>query len=506
LFKAQILNSPLVINILLPLADIFLSLKLVDYHAQPLFLHEQQNIPMAQTVAEKFLKDSASKSFDLQHRQIINNNIDKYEHAFEKGKSKFLDLENSKIKANLIKWKVIENLDRYLLDFESNFTAHGGKVIWANDAEEAREEIWKIMEQHQAKSVVKSKSMATEEIELNHFLEKKNIETIESDLGEFIIQLLGQKPYHFVTPAMHLSLEEIAKLFHEKFDTPLEATAEELTMKAREILREKYTQADMGITGANFLLADTGAIAITENEGNARLTTTFPKVHIAVVGIEKILPSINDLDLFWPLLATHGTGQNLTVYNTVLSGPRKNTEYDGPEEMYVILLDNGRTNVLEQKEQRQGLYCIRCGACLNVCPIYQNIGGHTYETTYQGPIGSLISPHLNGMKEFKHLSYASSLCGKCTEVCPVGIDIQKMLLVNRRDAVQQDLVSSVEKKGWSMFTWAIQKRKLLDFFGGKTKNFFVRNFFKKAWGNQRELPKIADKSFSQQWKEKQKDK
>ncbi|GAA4135836.1 LutB/LldF family L-lactate oxidation iron-sulfur protein [Sphingobacterium kyonggiense] len=459
---------------------------------------------MAQTIADKFLQDSETKSFDTRHRQIINTGIDKYNVAFEKGKSKFFDLENSKIKANLIKWKVMENLDKYLLDFESNFTANGGRVIWANDIQEAQEEIWRIMEHHGAQSVVKSKSMATEEIELNHFLEKKGIETIESDLGEFIIQLLGHKPYHFVTPAMHLSLEDIAKLFHEKFDTPLEASAEELTMKAREILREKYTTADIGISGANFLVADTGSIAITENEGNARLTTTFPKVHIAVVGIEKVIPNMNDLDLFWPLLASHGTGQNLTVYNTLLSGPKKGTERDGPEEMYVILLDNGRTNVLEQKEQRQGLYCIRCGACLNVCPIYQNIGGHTYETTYQGPIGSLISPHLNGMKEFKHLSFASSLCGKCTEVCPVGIDIQKMLLLNRRDSVQEGMATSMEKKGWKMFTWAIQKRKLIDFVGGKTKNFFVRNFFKKAWGDKRELPKIANKSFAQQWKEKQK--
>jgi len=459
---------------------------------------------MAQTTADKFLQESASKSFDMQHRQIIQTAIDKYTVSAEVGQQKFFDLDNAKTKANLIKWKTMENLDRYLLDFESNFTARGGKVIWANDANEAREEIARIMERHQANSVVKSKSMATEEIDLNHFLASKQIECIESDLGEFIIQLLDQKPYHFVTPAMHLTLEEIAKLFHEKFETPLEATAEDITMKARELLREKYLTADIGITGANFLLADSGSIAISENEGNARLTTTFPKVHIAVVGIEKVIPSIKDLDLYWPLLATHGTGQNLTVYNSIISGPKSPTERDGPEEMYVVLLDNGRTNVLEQKEQRQGLYCIRCGACLNVCPIYQNIGGHTYKTTYQGPIGSLISPHLSGMKEFKHLSYASSLCGKCTEVCPVGIDIQKMLLLNRRDAVQQDLVSNVEKKGWSLFTWAIQKRSIIDLFGGKFKNFFVKRFFKKAWGEQRELPPIAAKSFSQQWKKKHK--
>ena len=455
---------------------------------------------MAQHLADKFLKDSAAKSFDKRHRDIINASMDKYNAAFERGKSKFFDLENSKKKANLIKWKTIENLDRYLLDFESNFTKRGGHVIWANDAEEARHEISQILKRHEAQSVVKSKSMATEEIELNHFLEKMGIETFESDLGEFIIQLLGQKPYHFVTPAMHLSLEEIAQLFHEKFDTPLDATAEQLTMKARELLRERYTSADVGISGANFLIADTGSIAISENEGNARLTTSFPKVHIAVVGIEKVIPSIGDLDLFWPLLASHGTGQNLTVYNSILSGPRQAEESDGPEEMYVILLDNGRTNVLAQKDQRQGLYCIRCGACLNVCPIYQNIGGHTYETTYQGPIGSLISPHLQGMKEFKHLSYASSLCGKCTEVCPVGIDIQKMLLLNRRDSVKEGLAPSMEVKAWKGFTYAIQRRGLIDFFGGNTKNFVLSNLFKKTWGAHRELPKLAKKSFAQQWK------
>ena len=461
---------------------------------------------MSVSSADKFLKESATKSFDSKHRDIINYNIDKYSLAFEKGKSKFVDLENSRLEANLTKWRAIENLDQYLLEFESKFIARGGKVIWANDDAEARQEIWKIMERNNAKSVIKSKSMATEEIELNHFLENKGIEALESDLGEFIIQLLDQKPYHIVTPAMHLSLADIAQLFNERFGTPLEATAEELTMKARELLREKYKTADIGISGANFLIADTGSIAITENEGNARLTTAFPKIHIAVVGIEKILPSINDLDLFWPLLATHGTGQNLTVYNTLLSGPRQAYESDGPEEMYVVLLDNGRTNLLAQKEQRQGLYCIRCGACLNVCPIYQNIGGHTYETTYQGPIGSLISPHLSGMKEFKHLSYASSLCGKCTEVCPVGIDIQRMLLLNRRDAVAEDLAPSMEKKAWKGFTYLIQRRKLIDLFGGKIKNFFLGKFFKKTWGSNRQLPKLADKSFSKQWKEQQKNK
>lgn len=453
-------------------------------------------------LATDFVHTSDTKAFDLDHRRIINYNIGKYHISVERGLSKLANLENSKRKAHTIKWRVMENLDKLLPEFESNFQKKGGKVIWANDIEEAQNEILQIIRKAGAKTVIKSKSMATEEIHLNEFLEKNHIETLESDLGEYIVQLLGQKPYHIVTPAMHLSKEDIAKLFNEKFDTPLDSTPEQLTMKARELLREKYTSYDVGISGGNFLIADSGSIALTENEGNARLTTTFPKIHIAIVGIEKIIPTINDLDLFWPLLSSHGTGQNLTVYNTILGGPRQGNETDGPEEMYVILLDNGRTNLLAQKDQRQALYCIRCGACLNACPVYKNIGGHTYETTYSGPIGSIITPHMAGMKEFKHLSYASSLCGKCTEVCPVKIDIHKMLLLNRRDSVEQRLSPFSEKMGWKGWKIGMLKRKTMDMMGGKFKNLMLRNFFKKSWGKHRELPEVAEKSFSEQWKEK----
>ena len=438
----------------------------------------------------------------MNHRKIINYNIGKYDAAVDRGLSKIINLENAKRKGHVVKWKVMENLDKFLPEFEANFQRRGGKVIWANDAEEANREILNIIKKARAKTVIKSKSMVTEEIHMNEFLAENQIESLESDLGEYIVQMLGQKPYHIVTPAMHLSKEDIAKLFNERFGTPLDFTPEQLTQKARELLRDKYVKADVGITGANFLIADTGSIAISENEGNARLSTSFPRIHIAVVGIEKIIPSIMDLDLFWPMLATHGTGQNLTVYNTILSGPRRGNETDGPEEMYVVLLDNGRTNLLAQKDQRQALYCIRCGACLNACPVYKNIGGHTYETTYSGPIGSIITPHMNGMEEFKHLSYASSLCGKCTEVCPVKIDIHKLLLLNRRDAVKESLVTQKEKWGWAIWKKGMLNRKLTDFFGGGMKNVLLKTFFKKTWGHFREMPTVADKSFTQQWKER----
>jgi len=454
------------------------------------------------SIAEEFLVAAEDKAFDVDHRRIINYNIGKYDAAVTKGLSRLINLDTAKRKGHVIKWKVMENLDKFLPEFEANFQKRGGKVIWANDAEEANREILNILKKAGAKTVVKSKSMVTEEIHLNEFLEHNQIESLETDLGEYIVQLLGQKPYHIVTPAMHLSKEDIAKLFNERFGTPIDATPEQLTLKARELLRDKYVQADVGISGANFLIADTGSIAISENEGNARLCTTFPKIHIAIVGIEKMIPSITDLDLFWPMLATHGTGQNLTVYNSILSGPRQANETDGPEEMYVILLDNGRTNLLAQKEQRQGLYCIRCGACLNACPVYKNIGGHTYNTEYSGPIGSIITPHMRGMEDFKHLSYASSLCGKCTEVCPVKIDIHKMLLLNRRDAVKEHLVTSTERWGWAIWKKGMLSRKLTDYFSGGTKNFLLKTFFKNTWGHLRAMPKVADKSFSRLWQEK----
>lgn len=451
--------------------------------------------------AEEFQQVSEEKAFDLDHRRIINFNIGRYTTAVNRGLSKLVNLDACKKKGHVIKWKVMENLDKHLLEFESNFQKKGGKVIWANDKEEAQAEILQIIRRANAKSVIKSKSMTTEEIHINEFLEENHIESLESDLGEFIVQLLGQKPYHIVTPAMHLSKEDIAKLFHERFDTPADATPEQLTAKARVLLREKYTTADVGITGANFLIADVGSVAVTENEGNARLSTTFPRIQITIAGIEKLIPSINDLDLFWSMLSTHGTGQNLTVYNTILGGPRQENETDGPEEMYVILLDNGRTNLLAQKEQRQGLYCIRCGACLNACPIYKNIGGHTYETTYSGPIGSIITPHLSGMEDFKHLSFASSLCGKCSEVCPVKIDIHKMLLLNRRDSVAGGMSPKVEVVGWKGWKMAMLKRQWVDLVGGKIKNMMLNTFFKKSWGKHRDLPVVAPKSFSKQWKE-----
>ena len=450
--------------------------------------------------SDQFLIDAEDRVFNKEHRRKLAFNILQYDNKVIHGKEQYDDLEMARQRASSLKWKVMENLDKYLVEFEANFTKRGGKVIWAQDADEAISEMMRIMKAVKAKTVVKAKSMTTEEIHVNEALTAENIESLETDLGEVIVQLRNESPYHIVTPAMHLSKEDVAKTFNEKFNLPLTSTPKEITAFVRTRLREKYQIADVGITGANFLIADSGSVCVTENEGNALMSISFPKVQIAIAGIEKIIPTLTDLDLFWPLLATHGTGQNITVYNSISTGPRQEGELDGPDEMYVILLDNGRTHLLAQQEQRQALGCIRCGACLNGCPIYKGVGGHAYGATYSGPIGSVITPHLSGMEEFKHLSYASSLCGKCTEVCPVKIDIHKLLLYNRRDAVEENLNPFTEKFMFNIWKKGMLNRKLMNAGGSKIKNFMLRNFFSSSWGERRELPEVAPKSFNEMWR------
>lgn len=459
---------------------------------------------MKETEAAFFAK-STIKAANKDHRRKINFNIGKYNAAVPNGKSQFLDLNLAREKAKNLKWKAIETLDKQLETFEAKMTKRGAKVIWAEDAQQALDAIGKICDEQSCQSIVKSKSMVTEEIKLNEFLAHKGIESVETDLGEYIQQLDGEPPYHIVTPAMHKSKEDVAKLFARKLHTDPKATPEELTLIAREILREKYVNAEIGITGANFMIADIGGIAITENEGNARLSCAFPKTHIVVVGIEKIIPSVTDLKIFWPLLSTFGTGQKLTVYNSIITGPRQPYENDGPENMIVILLDNGRTNLLANEKLRESMYCIRCGACLNACPVYKNIGGHSYGTTYSGPIGAVITPHLKNMKEWKHLSYASSLCGNCTEVCAVKINLHELLLENRHESIDEGLGKFPEKMAWKMWKQAMLRRKWMNMANGNMKNKVVNSLIK-GWKKHRGEMHFPKKSFNEMWKEQSKQK
>jgi L-lactate dehydrogenase complex protein LldF len=452
--------------------------------------------------ASSFLAKSTIKAADLEHRRKVNFNIGKYNASVPLGKKQFTDVHLARERAKNIKWRAIEKLDEHLEQFEAILTQRGGKVIWAENAQQAVEAVLKICKAKNCKTVVKSKSMVTEEIHLNDHLEEHGIESVETDLGEYIQQLDGEPPYHIVTPAMHKSREDIAKLFAEKLHVPANLSAEQLTLVARDVLRQKYVQAEVGITGANFILADIGGVAVSENEGNARLSNAFPKTHIVITGIEKVIPSMNDLALFWPLLATYGTGQWITSYNTIISGPRQKGEPDGPDEMYVILLDNGRTNILANEKTRESLYCIRCGACLNACPVYKNIGGHAYETTYSGPIGAVITPQLKEMGEWKHLSYASSLCGNCTEVCAVKINLHEILLENRHEAVEQGAAPWGEKVAWKVWKQASLHRGMMNMGNQKLKNWMVNKVFK-GWTTSRAELNFAGKTFNEMWREKE---
>ncbi|HVZ97459.1 MAG TPA: LutB/LldF family L-lactate oxidation iron-sulfur protein [Chitinophagaceae bacterium] len=453
--------------------------------------------------ASTFKAKSAVKSADLEHRRKISFNIGRYNAAVPVGKSQFENTDLVRERAKNIKWRALETLDQQLEEFEMNFTKRGGKVIWAQNSREALDEVLKICQERNCKTIVKSKSMVTEEIKLNEFLHEHGIESVETDLGEYIQQLDNEPPYHIVTPAMHKSKEDVAKLFEEKLGSPSKLSPGQLTLVAREKLREKYIQAEIGISGANFIISDIGGIAVTENEGNARLSTAWPKTHIAIAGIEKVITSMTDLALMWPLLATYGTGQKVTVYSSIISGPRQTDETDGPEEMYVILLDNNRSSILADPKQRESLYCIRCGSCLNACPVYKNIGGHSYGTTYSGPIGSVITPHLRGMNEFKHLSFASSLCGNCTEVCAVKINLHELLLLNRKESVDDGYTTFSERAAWKLWKMASLKRSFMNMSNGNMKTKVVNKLFK-GWNTHRADIQFSKQTFNEMWKERYK--
>lgn len=445
-----------------------------------------------------FLQDSKI-AFDKRHRQTLNFNISKYDEAVAKGKLRYRNMDLAKQRASFIKGRVVSKLAAYLEEFEENAQNNNIEVIWARDSKEALSEIDKILAAWQAKVLVKSKSMISEEIELNEHLTEQGYEPVETDLGEFIVQVAGEKPYHILTPAMHKSKEDVASLFHQKFDTPENSTPEELTNYVRGVLRKKFTSAEVGVTGANFLVADVGGVALTENEGNGCMSVAFPKVHIVISGIEKIIPSINDLSLFFPLLSTLGTGQQVTVYNSLITGPKRKNEANGPEKMYVVLLDNKRSDIALEEKHYEALKCIRCGACLNACPIYKNVGGYTYNTTYSGPIGSVITPFMKGFDQYNHLSFASTICGACTDVCPVKIPLHDLILLNRKKSVEQNLEPTTWNVGMKAYEWAFKKRKNLDRVSGTVKNLSVK-VGKNVLGKEKKIPPFAKQSFSQQQK------
>ncbi|MCS6848757.1 MAG: LutB/LldF family L-lactate oxidation iron-sulfur protein [Anaerolineae bacterium] len=412
--------------------------------------------------------------------------------------------------ARLARERALNHLPDLLQQLERNVIANGGHVLWARDAAELNQIILDLCRKHDVRRVTKGKSMVTEESELNHALEANGIEVTESDLGEYIVQLAGETPSHIVFPMLHKTKEATAQLLHDKLGMPMTDKPEDMTRFVRGVMRRKYLEADMGISGVNFAIAETGTIATVENEGNNRLSTSTPRVYVAVMGIEKVIATWEDYAVLVQLLARSATGQRLSVYNNLMSGPRRADEPDGPDVFYLVIMDNGRSRILGT-EYAESLACIRCGACLNACPVYQNIGGHAYGWVYPGPIGSIVTPLLLGPTRAPKLPYASSLCGACQAACPVEIAIPDMLLRLRRDLVQ----AGDPTPGWriGMWLWATAfKSPVLYRLGGKMAGMATRLLAGRsgkikslpppfdAWTKQRDFPAFAESSFRERLK------
>jgi L-lactate dehydrogenase complex protein LldF len=413
-------------------------------------------------------------------------------------------------RARAIKEDSIRNLDRYLVQLEENVTRLGGRVHWARDGDEACSIILELARSNGVTRVVKSKSMVTEEIELNEALEHQGIEAIETDLGEYIVQLAHEKPSHILAPAVHKSRGDVAELFAEKLGGVGLTEPEDLTRLARQKLRENFLTAGMGITGANFAIAETGTIVLVENEGNIRLSTTLPRIHVALMGIEKVIPRLSDVAVFLRILARSASGQRMSSYVSLITGARRGKELDGASEFHLVILDNGRTGMLADREMREALYCLRCGACLNVCPVYQKVGGHAYGTVYPGPIGSVVTPGLVGLSKSRDLPFASSLCGACREICPVRIDIPHLLLKLRGRWSERE-GSFFERAAMRLWSRAMQRPrlyaagfKLASLLGGPMSDKgWIRDlpFGLSGWTASRDFPRVASRSFRSRWEE-----
>jgi L-lactate dehydrogenase complex protein LldF len=364
---------------------------------------------------------------DTELRRKLENSTGRHLEHVAAARAEFPPFDEERDAARRIKEDAIGRLDELLSELKRRLEANGCKVFAAADAAQARDYIVEVARKCAARRVVKGKSMTTEEIDLNPALEAAGIEPVETDLGEYIVQLRRERPSHILTPAIHLSKEDIGQLFSDKLGIPYTAEPEQLTAAARDHLRSIFLSAEMGVTGVNFAIAETGTLVLVENEGNGRLSSTLPDTFVAVMGIEKVIPRLADLSHFLEILARTGTGQKLTCYTNFLSGPRREGELDGPREVHVVILDNGRSAMIADPVMREALYCLRCGACLNVCPVYRRIGGHAYGSPYPGPIGSIISPNLFG-RAAAYLPFASTLCGACRDICPVRIDIPRILL------------------------------------------------------------------------------
>lgn len=439
-------------------------------------------------------------SFNDEHWQKMNYSTGCYEKEFAKSKENYRNMELEKQRAYTLSNKSLLNLEKLLVDFETHFTLNGGKVLWARDADDARTLIFDILMRERMNSVSRSNSTILDEIELNEFLLKKNIDLIETDVARFVLQTKKLRSYHPLFPAINLSKEEMNSLLNLRYKLKLDSTPKQMVNFVRYKVSEKLKKTQACITGANFLVSDEGGVVLTENEGNILKSTSMANIHIVVAGIAKVIPSMDDLGVLLPLLSSHATGQTLSAINSVTFGPSK--KGDGPKQMYVILLDNGRSKLLSYEKQRKIMSCIHCNACVSVCPVYKNIGGNAYDTNCVGPMANVMVPLMQGLQEYDHLVTACSLCGKCTEICPVKIPLDDLIIENRHFMVTEREGDARLEAMFKMMIWHCKSRKRMDspLF---IKKLELKRFLGSSWGERREMPEFASQSFSQWWKEHQ---
>src|SRR5215204_5621119 len=478
--------------------------------------------------SETFRENAKAALADVHLRGALKNATSLFGERRKQAAASLPNWEELRSQARAIKDEVLLHLDRYLEEFVRNAEGRGAKVHWARDAAEANTIICRLAIEHQARVIVKSKSMTTEETHLNDALEAAGMQVVETDLGEYIIQLAEETPSHIIAPAIHKTRGQVAELFTSALGMPPTDDVAQLTSTARATLRDRFASADVGISGVNFGIAETGTIVIVENEGNIRLTTSLPRTHIAVMGIEKVVPRFSNLDVFLKLLPRSGTGQRLTTYQSFITGTKRHTTDEGPEELHIVLLDNGRSRMLAHPVTRQSLACIRCGACLNACPVYQQVGGHAYGSVYPGPIGAVITPQLIGIEKASQLPYASSLCGACREVCPVKIDIPELLLHLRAEVTEGTRTGTAAQHGpvkrrplerfafglyaraWSsptLYLWGarvarvMQRAVVRDGRIGKVGGLMAKLAPPlAAWTEWRDAPPLAPRTFREQWR------
>ena len=443
-------------------------------------------------------KQGCEVAFDEEHWQKINYSTGCYEQSFAKGKENYRNLDLEKQRAYTLRNKSLLNLEKLLVDFETHFTENGGKVLWARNADDALTMIFDLICKEKANAITRSISTVLDEIELNGFLERKNIHIVETEIGRFVLHTAKQKSYHPLSPSIHLSKEENNAILTEHFKLKADSSVKQMVNFVRHEVGIESKDASICITGANFLLSESGGVVLTENEGNILKSTSSARIHIVVAGIAKVIPNIDDLSVLLPLLSLHASGQSMAACNTITFGPARTG--NGPEQMYVILLDNNRSSLLSHEKQRKVMSCIHCGACVSVCPVYKNIGGYSYGTKHIGPVGTVMTPLMEGLEEYNHLNAACSLCGKCVEICPVKIPLDDLIIENRHLAITEKTSNSRYDALVKAMIWHCKSRKKMD---GPLflKKLELKRFLGPIFGD-RPMPEFASKSFSQQWRER----